>query len=88
PPARHVAVGRAAAAAKEYHLAGRALRAAADEAPDDPEAQRAWVLLARVYADKLGDAARARQIYGYVLERYPGTEAAAFARAQLDGNAG
>lgn len=83
PPATHVAVGRAAAAARDFHLAVRALRAAADVAPDDPEGQRAWILLARVYADKLGDAARARQIYGYVVERYPGTDAATFAQAQL-----
>jgi hypothetical protein len=83
PPAAHVAVGRAAAAARDFHLAVRALRAAADVAPDDPEAQRAWILLGRVYADKLGDVARARQIYGYVIERYPGTEAADFARAQV-----
>ena len=83
PPATHVAVGRAAAAAQDFHLAVRALRAAADVAPDDPEGQRAWILLARVYADKLGDSARAQQIYGYVVERYPGTDAAAFAQAQL-----
>jgi hypothetical protein len=84
PPATHVAVGRAAAAAQDFHLAVRALRAAADVAPDDPEGQRAWILLARVYADKLGDAARARQIYGYVVERYAGTDAATFAQAQLE----
>ena len=84
PPEVHVAVGRAASAAQDYHLAVRALRAAADVAPDATEGQRAWVLLARVYADKLGDATRARQIYGYIVERYPGSEAAAFAKAQLD----
>lgn len=84
PPATHVAVGRAAAVAQDFHLAVRALRAAADVAPDDPEGQRAWILLARVYADKLGDPARARQIFGYVVERYPGSDAARFAQAQLD----
>ncbi|MBI5478352.1 MAG: hypothetical protein HY906_05815, partial [Deltaproteobacteria bacterium] len=41
PPGSHVAVGRAAAAAKDFHLAVRALRAAADVAPDDPGALRA-----------------------------------------------
>ena len=45
-------------------VAIQGLRAAADLAPDTTDAQRAWVLLGRVYADKLGDHARAREIFG------------------------
>ncbi|HEY3355100.1 MAG TPA: hypothetical protein VGQ83_17740 [Polyangia bacterium] len=83
PLPSHVALGKRAAARQDFPLAVRAFRSATEVAPADPETPRAWVLLGRVYADKLGDRATAARVYEHVVEQYPGTEAAAFATAQL-----
>jgi tetratricopeptide (TPR) repeat protein len=83
PIGTHILLGRAAAARQDYQLAVRALRAATAVAPADAEAPRAWVLRARVYADKLGDRATAARVYQHVVAQYPGTKAAAFARSQI-----
>jgi TolA-binding protein len=51
--------------------------------PEDADTPRVWALLGRIYADRLGDRATATRVYQHVVEGYPGTEAAAFAAAQL-----
>jgi TolA-binding protein len=80
-----VTLGQVAVGRGQLHLAVRALKQAAKRAPDDPLAPKACILLARVYAEKLGDAASAGKLYRYVLQRYPGTDAARFAEQRLAG---
>lgn len=82
-PALHLFVGQASATQGEYALAVRALEAAADVAPEDPLAPRALVLLARVLGERMQDAGRAREVYQYIVDRYPDTDASRFAQAQL-----
>lgn len=82
-PAQHLFVGQAAAAQGDHALAVRALESAADVAPEDPLAPRALVLLARVLGERMGEDARARDVYQYIVDRYPETEASRFARARL-----
>jgi tetratricopeptide (TPR) repeat protein len=82
-PSHHLFVGQAAAAQGQYELAVKALESAADVAPDGPEASRALVLLARVYAERLQKPERAASIYRYVVHRYPDTDASRFAQAHL-----
>jgi hypothetical protein len=83
PAALHLFVGQAAATQGDYALAVRALEAAADVAPDDPTAPRALVLLARVLGERMQEDTRAQDVYRYIVERYPETEASRFARARL-----
>jgi hypothetical protein len=83
PPALHLFVGQAAATKGDYALSVRALEAAADVAPEDPTAPRALVLLARVLGERLQEAHRAQDVYRYIVERYPETEASRFARSRL-----
>lgn len=78
-----LALGQAAAARGQYALAVRAWKHAAQRAPDGPVAPKACVLLARLYAERLGDAEAAGKLYRYVVQRYPDTEAARFAQEQL-----
>lgn len=82
-PSHHLFVGQASAVEGDFPLSVKALEAAADTAPDEPTAPRALVLLARVQGEKLGNTARAEEIYRYILHRYPDTEAARFAHARL-----
>jgi tetratricopeptide (TPR) repeat protein len=82
-PELHLFVGQAAATYEDYALAVRALESAADVAPDDPIAPRALVLLARVLGERMREPARARDVYQYIVDRYPDTEASRFARARL-----
>jgi hypothetical protein len=82
-PAQHLFVGQASATQGDYALAVRALESAADVAPDDPLAPRALVLLARVLGERMRDAARAQDVYRYIVDRYPDTDASRFARARL-----
>jgi tetratricopeptide (TPR) repeat protein len=82
-PEQHLFVGQAAVARGQYELAVKALETAADVAPDSPEASRALVLLARVYAERLREPERAQSIYRYVVHRYPNTDASRFALAHL-----
>jgi hypothetical protein len=82
-PELHLFVGQAAATYEDYALAVRALESAADVAPDDPIAPRALVLLARVLGERMQEPARARDVYLYIVDRYPDTEASRFARARL-----
>lgn len=83
PAASHVAVGQKAAAVGDFPLAVRALKQVAQLAPGDPLAPRACVILARLYGERLGDAASAQKLYRHVVGRYPGTDAARFAQARL-----
>ncbi len=82
-PALHLFVGQASATEGQYELAVRALESAADVAPDDPIAPRALTLLARVLGERMQDAARAEDIYRYIVDRYPDTDASRFAQARL-----
>jgi hypothetical protein len=83
PPALHLFVGQAAATQGDYALSVRALEAAADVAPDEPTAPRALVLLARVLGERMQEATRAQDVYRYIVERYPESEASRFARTRL-----
>ncbi|MCP3141279.1 B-box zinc finger protein [Pyxidicoccus xibeiensis] len=83
PPAHHLFIGQAAAVEGNFPLAVQALESAADVAPDDPTAPRALVLLARVLGERMQDAARAEEVYRYVLHRYPDSSAARFARERV-----
>ncbi|KFA91479.1 hypothetical protein [Archangium violaceum] len=83
PAASHVAVGQKAAAAGDYPLAIRALKQVAQLTPEDPLAPKACVILARLYGERLGDAASAQKLYRHVVGRYPGTDAARFAQSRL-----
>lgn len=82
-PAVHLFVGQAAAAQGDNGLAVRALESAADSAPDDPLAPKALVLLARVLGERMQDAVRAQDVYRYIVDRYPDTDASRFAQARL-----
>jgi hypothetical protein len=82
-PAVHLFVGQAAAAQGDNALAVRALESTADSAPDDPLAPRALVLLARVLGERMQEPVRARDVYRYIVDRYPDTDASRFARARL-----
>jgi tetratricopeptide (TPR) repeat protein len=82
-PELHLFVGQAAATYEDYPLAVRALESAADVAPDDPIAPRALVLLARVLGERMRELTRARDVYQYIVDRYPDTDASRFAQARL-----
>jgi len=83
PPAVHLFVGQASAAQGDNALAVRALESAADSAPDDPLAPRALVLLARVLGERMQEQTRAQDVYRYIVDRYPDTEASRFAQSRL-----
>jgi hypothetical protein len=52
---------------------------------DDEATPKGLVILARLHAERLSNPARALGLYAEVVRRFPGTTAAAFAQAQLDG---
>jgi hypothetical protein len=79
----HLFVGQTAAAKGDFALAVQALEAAADCDPDGPGAPRALVLLARVLGERMAEAARAQDVYRYIVERYPNTDASRFAQSRL-----
>ncbi len=83
PPAVHLFVGQASAAQGDNALAVRALESAADSAPEDPLAPRALVLLARVLGERMQEQTRAEDVYRYIVDRYPDTEASRFAQGRL-----
>ena len=88
PPARiaptaHLFVGQAAASYGDLPLAVSALEAAADVAPEEAIAPRALVLLARVLGERMRDTPRAQDVYRYIVDRYPETDASRFAQAHL-----
>jgi hypothetical protein len=83
PPAVHLFVGQASAAQGDNALAVRALESVADSAPEDPLAPRALVLLARVLGERMQEQTRAQDVYRYIVDRYPDTEASRFARGRL-----
>lgn len=83
PPAVHLFIGQASAAQGDNALAVRALESAADSAPDDPLAPRALVLLARVLSERMQEQTRAQDVYRYIVDRYPDTEASRFAQGRL-----
>jgi len=78
-----VAIGQRAAARGRLSEAVRALKLAGSLRPEDPDAPRACVILARLYAERLEDAGSAEKLFRYVVQRYPATPAAQFAAAQL-----
>lgn len=78
----HVAVGQKAASSGDFTLAVNALKAAATNA-EDPSAPKAFVILARIYGERLNDAATAKKLFHHVATRYPATQAGAFAKQQL-----
>lgn len=82
-PAVHLFVGQAAATYGDLALAVRALESVADVAPEDALAPRALVLLARVLGERMHEPTRARDVYRYIVDRYPETEASRFAQAHL-----
>ena len=83
PASIHLFVGQAAATYGDHALAVRALEAAADVAPDEPLAPKALVLLARVLGERMREPARAQEVYRYIVDRYPETDASRFAQAHL-----
>ena len=82
-PAVHLFVGQAAAAQGDLALSVKALERAADVAPDEPLAPRALVLLARVLGERMNEPLRAQEVYRYIVERYPETDASRFARSRI-----
>ncbi|HET9451594.1 MAG TPA: hypothetical protein VFO83_11950, partial [Aggregicoccus sp.] len=80
----HLAVGRGAVRV-DPALAARALHRAATQHPQHPEAARACVLLARLYGERLGEEAKARELFAHVVAQYPETPAARFAAQRLQG---
>jgi hypothetical protein len=87
PAALHFEAGRAAAVAVNNPLALRAFKTFVQLAPQDPLAPKALVMAARIYGERLGDAATAAKIYAHVVAKYPGTEAATFAQQRLGATA-
>ncbi|MCY1074533.1 tetratricopeptide repeat protein [Archangium lansingense] len=83
PAACHLAMGQKAATVGDYTLAVRALKQVAQHSPEDPLAPKSCVILARLYGERLGDAASAQKLYRHVVGRYPGTDAARFAQSRL-----
>jgi hypothetical protein len=83
PPDVHLEVGRVAAGLGDFPLAVHALKASAGADPQSPSAPRAFVLLARVVGERMGDVAGAQRIYAHVVKHYPDSEAARFARQRL-----
>jgi hypothetical protein len=73
--------GVAAAQAKDFAQATRALKSAAFSG--HAIAPRAMVTLAQVYAAGLGDPASAAQLYRETIRRFPDTDAARFAQDRL-----
>jgi hypothetical protein len=86
PTQCHLAVGQAAATQGDFTLAIRALKAAAKD-QGDQISPKAFVLLARVYGEKLGDLATAEKIYRHVVQRFPGSPAAQFAQSRMGARA-
>lgn len=82
-PEVHLFVGQAAATYGDLPLAVRALESAADVAPENAIAPRALVMLARVLDERMRELTRAQDVYRYIVDRYPDTEASRFARAHL-----
>jgi hypothetical protein len=80
-----VVLARTAARAKKLVLAQRLLEEAC--ARNSRSAGQAWLALAQLHADALGQADKARAIYGRIVAEFPGSEAAKLAAVQ-GGNAG
>jgi hypothetical protein len=74
-------VGQAAAFLEEYSAALAALLAAA--APPVPESAKPLVIAAKILDERLRDLDGARRLYNQVLTRFPGTQAADYAKQQL-----
>ena len=82
-PEAHYFVGQSALQQGHYELAVRALEATADSAPASPLAPRALVFMGRVLEERMQQTARAQQVFGYILQRYPNTDAARFAQGRM-----
>lgn len=82
-PEEHLKVAQMMAGRGQPELAAEVLRALLLRAPNDPQAPRAMVILARLCAERLGAADEASALYRRVLERFPASEAAAYARQRL-----
>jgi len=85
-PGHHFTLGQAAAKVRDFNLAVRAFEEAA-QAKTDPVAPKALVMLAQVYGDGLGNAARAESIYRAVVREFASTKSARFAEQKLRGKA-
>ena len=82
---RHLVVlAKAAARAKKLPLAQRLLEDACGR--NGRSVGQAWLALAQLHAESLGQADRAREIYLKIVDQFPGTDVAKLATAQL-GNA-
>jgi TolA-binding protein len=75
-----VVLARTAARARKLALAQRLLEEAC--ARNSRSAGQAWLALAQLHADALGQADKAREIYGRIVVQFPGTDAAKLAAAQ------
>jgi TolA-binding protein len=83
PPPLLFEVAKGAAQAGDYALAARALVAAA-RTLDPAVAPDALLILGRIYRSRLGRPDDARSVLQQLLARFPGSAAAAQARALLD----
>jgi hypothetical protein len=79
----HVKIAQAFAARGRETFAAKLLHALLQRGPGSTVAPRAMVILARLYAERLGNPSEARKLYLTVVERFPGTEAARFAQARI-----
>lgn len=84
-PARAVALAQWLAGDGDFAAAARLLEVATARPDDGPALAKAMVVLARLCAERLGDAARSRRLYAEVVRRFPGSPAAKFAAEQLAG---
>jgi hypothetical protein len=80
-PAQHFAVGWAAASAREFPVAVRALKIPAHSS--DEIAGRALLALAQVYAEGLRDPDLAGRLYLDAIKRFPDSEVSRFASQRL-----
>lgn len=79
-----VALAQVMAGSGDARGAAGVIEALLVRAPDAAETPRAMVILARLHEERLGDSARARQLFADVVARFPETPAAKFARTRLD----
>lgn len=81
PPATLLRLGQAAATVDENAVALTVLLGAG--AGDSPEGAKALVIAARILDERMRDQDGAKRLYTQVTQRFPGTQAAEFARKQL-----
>ncbi|MBS2027132.1 MAG: hypothetical protein JST54_04435 [Deltaproteobacteria bacterium] len=87
-PAQHLAVAQMFSTAGEPQIAAEVLRGIVMRTPKADVAPRALVILARLCAEKLGAPDEAMVVYRRVVEQYPDSDAARYARERLTSAAG